>query len=522
MNIETIKENVNTSKYIGHEKKRVSVEGEVNVPDIKPDILSIINVIADAFINKKEIVDNKIRVDGTVETYIIYLSDDDTGSLRSITNTFNFTEYIDLFGVTDDSFVKLKCTSGPLECKVINGRKVSVRCPVNLDVEAAKECKYEIGKDIVDDRNVEVKKENVSFKTLYNCKCENTSLNETINFGDEDKPIGEILQANMKIIGKDYKTSYNKILAKAEAVISMVYIADDATNSVETFEAKIPVMGFIDIDGLTEDMEISLDYCIKCFNIKPVYQDLKACAISVTSDIEICAYIYNKVNFDVISDLYSTEKKINCEYDTINVLQSNVNSNNTIEMTQSLLIPELDLLKILSITANPVISEMNVLDGKLALEGNIEFNILYYRTDKKILENKKMELPFQQVVKIPELQSNMNVQTNIDIENVENRPIGGNQLQIRLDMNVNTTSNEEMEINSIRNIEVTDDEAGRIPSIVIYYVKAGDTLWSIAKKFRVTVEEIKNLNELTDDRIYPNEQLIIQRKRAVSQIESLL
>lgn len=522
MNIETIKENVNTSKYIGHEKKKVNVEGEVNVPDIKPDILSIINVTADAFITKKEVVDNKVKVDGIVETYIIYLSDDDTSSLRSITNTFNFTEYIDLFGVTDNSFVKLKCASGPLECKVVNGRKVSVKCPVNLEVEAAEQCKYEIGKDIVDDRNVEVKKENVSFKTLYNCKCEETSLNETINLSDDDKPIGEILQANMRIIGKDYKTSYNKILAKAEAVISMVYIADDNTNSVETFETKVPVMGFIDVDGLTEDMEITLDYCIKEFNIKPVYQDLKACAISVTGDIEICAYIYNKANFDVISDLYSTEKKVICEYDTINVLQSNVNSNNTIEMTQSLLIPELESLKILNITANPVLSEINVLDGKLALEGNIEFNILFYRIDKKILENKKMELPFQQVVKIPELQSNMKVQTAIEIENIENRPIGGNQLQIRLDMNVNTTSNEEKEINSIRNIEVIDEELPSMPSIVIYYLKPGDTLWNIAKKFNTTVENIKEINELTDDAIYPNEQIIIQKRRAVKSEEVLM
>ena len=166
---------------------------------------------------------------------------------------------------------------------------------------------YEIKSDIIDI------KENVSFKTLYNCKCESTNINENINLNDEDKPIGEILQANMKIIGKDYKTSYNKILAKAEALIKLVYIADDDTNLVERFEAKIPVMGFIDIDGLTEDMEVSLDYEVKNFNIRPVYQDLKACAISLNADVEICAYVYNKVNFDVISDMYSTDKKINLE-----------------------------------------------------------------------------------------------------------------------------------------------------------------------------------------------------------------
>lgn len=109
MNIEIIKENVNTSKYIGHERKKINVEGDVNVPDIKPDILSIINISGGAYINKKEIIENKIKIEGTVDICIIYLSDDELNSLRGINNTFNFTEYIDIYGITDDSFLKLKC-----------------------------------------------------------------------------------------------------------------------------------------------------------------------------------------------------------------------------------------------------------------------------------------------------------------------------------------------------------------------------------------------------------------------------
>lgn len=397
-----------------------------------------------------------------------------------------------------------------------------MKCPVNIDALVAKEQKYEIGKDIVDDRNIEVKKESVDFKTLYNCKCEDNDIDETINLGENDKPIGEILQANMQIVGKDYKTSYNKILAKAEAIIKIVYIADNENSSIETFEAKIPVMGFLDIDDLNDEMEVNLDYSIKCFNVKPVYQDLKATAISLNSEVEICAYVYKKMKFDIISDLYSTEKKLNCEYDAIKVLQNNVSANENIEIVQSLLIPELDMLNILNINANPTISEINVLDEKLALEGNIEFNILFYRNDKKVLENKKMELPFQQVVRIANLQTNMNPQIDLNVYEIEYKAIGGNQEQIRLNLNISVQNSEELDINSIRNIEIADEELGKIPSIIVYYVKGGDTLWDIAKKFRTTVEEIKSVNELIDDFIYPNQQLIIQKKKIMKQTELLL
>lgn len=522
MNIETIKENVNASTYIGHEKRKFNVEGEVNVPDIKPDILSIINVSGRAYVTNKEIVDGRVKVDGTVDVFIIYLSDDEQSTLRGINNTFSYTEYIDLPGVTNDAFLKTKCESGPLECKVINGRKLNVKCPVSVDIDAAKEQKCEIGKDIADDRNVELKKENVSFKTLHTCKCNKTSINENINLNDECKPIGEILRSTIQIVGQDYKMSYNKILAKAEAIIKIIYIADDDKNSVETFEAKVPVMGFIDVDGLTDDMEVSLDYNVKSFCVKPVYQDLKATAISVDSEIEICALIYNKVKFDVISDLYCVDKKLEAEYGKIQVMQNNVNSNEKIEINQDLLIPELDTLKILNIDATPVITEINILDGKLALEGNIEFNILYYKNDKNVLENKKMELPFQQVVKIPELKSNMQPQVNVEASDIEYKSVGGNQEQIRLNMNVSVTNNEVRNVDTVKNVEITDEELPKMPSIVVYYVKVDDTLWKIAKKFRTTVNELKELNSLTDDTIYPNQEIIIMNRKVTDKAESLL
>ena len=39
----------------------------------------------------------------------------------------------------------------------------------------------------------------------------------------------------------------------------------------------------------------------------------------VNEVLEMIKAVYNRLNFDVISDLYSTERKINCDYDIINV-----------------------------------------------------------------------------------------------------------------------------------------------------------------------------------------------------------
>ena len=46
----------------------------------------------------------------------------------------------------------------------------------------------------------------------------------------------------------------------------------------------------------------------------------------------------------------------------------------------------------------------------------------------------------------------------------------------------------------------------------IYIVEKGDTLYSISRKFNISVDEIKRLNNLTTNEIYPNQKLIILEK----------
>ena len=54
--------------------------------------------------------------------------------------------------------------------------------------------------------------------------------------------------------------------------------------------------------------------------------------------------------------------------------------------------------------------------------------------------------------------------------------------------------------------------------MVIYFVKEGDTLWKIAKKFKSTMEEIATVNNIEDvDKLNVGEQLYIP-KYACTQI----
>ena len=49
----------------------------------------------------------------------------------------------------------------------------------------------------------------------------------------------------------------------------------------------------------------------------------------------------------------------------------------------------------------------------------------------------------------------------------------------------------------------------RLPGFVIYYVKQGDSLWQIGKKYYVSVERLKEINNLTSEEIKAGDRLLI-------------
>ena len=49
------------------------------------------------------------------------------------------------------------------------------------------------------------------------------------------------------------------------------------------------------------------------------------------------------------------------------------------------------------------------------------------------------------------------------------------------------------------------------PDLVIYFVRGGDTLWNVAKKFGTTMEKIKTANHMETDELLSGSKILIPR-----------
>jgi LysM repeat protein len=71
-----------------------------------------------------------------------------------------------------------------------------------------------------------------------------------------------------------------------------------------------------------------------------------------------------------------------------------------------------------------------------------------------------------------------------------------------------STRDEEL-LTSLDLSPINPDVIEKLPGFAIYYVKPGDSLWQIGKKYYVSVQRLKDMNNLTSDEIRVGDRILI-------------
>ena len=130
-----------------------------------------------------------------------------------------------------------------------------------------------------------------------------------------------------------------------------------------------------------------------------------------------------------------------------------------------------------------------------------EMNLRFVLQDTTSLdiEIKEEKIDFNFATNI--LESKETVSTNVELQVGEQDFTIGTNNQVDCNMEVTFAIGLEKvsTLQVIDEVEATGERPVQDYSVIIYIVKAGDTLWKIAKKFGGTVKDIVRVNEIEDE-----------------------
>jgi len=182
MSLELVRESTKVNYVVGEELAQTIVEHDIIVPDVNPDVARILLIDGEIREGDSEASQDRIHVDGTIYYKILYVSDDPEANSRA--------------GMK----AKVKCDIEHIDYEILNGRKINAKTILRIYAKAVKRTTW-----------------------IYTVILERTLL---------------IALPSVKIVGKDYRISDDKIIAKGDINILTLYIGDNEERSIQFMDSR--------------------------------------------------------------------------------------------------------------------------------------------------------------------------------------------------------------------------------------------------------------------------------------------
>lgn len=522
MSLELLKEAFRVNNLLGEDTIQTVLENDIIVPDTKPDIARVLLLDGDVFVTGCDAGTDRVVTSGCIVCKILYISDDDTRSVKSITSNIPFSYTVDIQGARGGMKCRAKAIMEHIDHNLLNGRKVNVKAILSIKCNAYDEIdrEYSAGLTGVDD--IQTLRDTITLNTYLGSNKVNYIIKEDLDLPSSKPIIGEILRNDVKITGKDFKVTEGKIIVKGDIGISTLYIADDETRSMQYVENEVAFTQFVDFDDVDEDSVVNVDYDLIDYKIE-ASEDSDGELRCVRAEVALNIYVdgVSKKTVELLSDAYSPKARITLDRQAIELDELFAESRGQIIVKDAIDLSECspEVSEVFNVLCKCSLSDSRIENDKVVVEGSVANDMLYLaNSDEQPVFCHKKEVPFKHEIDIKGITALMKADVSLELEHCNYSMVSSNQVEIRIVLGVKAKVETKKRIALINKAaEGALDESRLLtrPSIILYIIQPGDSLWKIAKKYSTTVDSLIKTNNLSDkDMLMPGQQILIL-KRAV-------
>ena len=366
----------------------------------------------------------------------------------------------------------------------------------------------EIINEITSEKDIEIFKTQDNYRNVMAVKQDVISINEELMLPQETIPIAEILRVGADITNTDYKISYNKILLKGEIKLQIFYLKNIDTSELGVYNTQIPFAGMLEFDNIQDNSKFDITYRLQ--NIQLQLSGIDSNTVTLTADVAARAIMYEMKDVEHIVDFYSTEEDY--EYISqdviaikdIECLEHILNLKDTVGAIES-------DNKIVDYSIQTEGLNFKVVGQNLNVSGSIKIPVTFVNQTSNMLDGKTYELDVDTNIAMGREIDEKSADINSKILSASIMQAGSN-VEANISMQIIVCASNLTNIFQIGDIIEGKNTAKDLDNMYVYIVKKGDTLWSIAKRYKTTVAKIANTNNIVDEnRLNIGQKLLLIR-----------
>ncbi|NCB74193.1 MAG: DUF3794 domain-containing protein [Clostridia bacterium] len=480
---------------------------ELVVPDVCADIGKILDIRGQLLRSSQKAKADEILICAAIEISIIYAADGN-GKVQHLTAKMPLDMMVAVPGADENTKIVTKCELCNLDARTLNPRKLLIRANVSAHICCLAADKLVFWDNLCQDENasVYILQKEIEHTPVVCISEKSFVVSDEYRLSESGSMSVKMLSAQTEICVSDVKAVGNKVVIKAEANTSAVFLNEDDES---LFDSKFSTQFSQIMELETYGESIMNTVCIRL-------RDAEFTMLSGRENDFICSAQYHMTAQAVsreakcsayIADAYSNEYKLTAETANMKLVKCLPEKTLMLNMRGKLqsraALTEIMYAAISEICAEAEGSEISVradVSGVGLSEGR-ELEAI----ELKLSANEKIELDMNQELRLKAVCCDKTAVLGM-----------GANAEFSADVLIVYNIREYQEINAVCGLEMSEESilkgVGR-PSLIVICSPREYDLWNLAKKYSSTMEMIENANKTADGFNVSRRPLLIPRAK---------
>ncbi len=514
MALDMTKETVRLDRPIGKETAQILLEGDTIVPDSKADAQEVLRCRGRIELEEPVVSEERIGVKGSLHVEIMYRTKNSTQPLSVMESTLPIEDVMHMDGLQPSAEVTLTAKIEHLSCSVVNDRKINTRAVLALGAKAQESVEIQPLAAVAEDM-VEVKMGQMTLKQTAAEKRDRFLVQEEVALPAEKPAIGEILSKDAVVADVDIRPMEGKLSMRGNLRLTVLYIPEGTEAVAESVVFRLPFHGTLDMEGLTAQSQVSAKCKVLEMRVEPLADEGGEDRI-LQADISVgvAARAKEEMHLPVVEDAYHPQYPLHVNRQQISYPMEVGICRGRLSVKENIVLSmaEAPVMQVKDISCRVDSVEAMVKDGMVELEGVLQMEALYLcQDDRTPFALLRREVPFSGQILCKEARNADTAEVSVTVEDCDLQMLSDAEGELRVTMAVEAALLRQMEAVFATELSMEEQPQEKMTAgAVIYVVQPGDSVWEIAKKYGVPVEQLLRFNAMEDSSaVYPGQKLLL-------------
>jgi hypothetical protein len=239
--------------------------------------------------------------------------------------------------------------------------------------------------------------------------------------------------------------------------------------------------------------------------------------LDLSAMLEIDAALWQERTLTLLQDAYGISQELTAARKPVTLQRLLMKNDSRFRVNEVIPLESRDtVLQICSCVGDVLVEEVTPGRGELLVSGVLKLQLLYVvANDEMPLVALESTLPFQESVQVMGLdpeKMEISYELEAGIDQLTTALVDQGQVECKAQLRLAVLILENQQIENLTELACSPLDPGVLrqqPGMIGYVTKPGETLWDIAKAYRVTPGQLVDQNGLTDENVYPGMKLMI-------------